>query len=74
MAKDDTKRDFYPEDAQEQNFEEARRLAQENHDKEHNAPAVGVTNADEGKDVKREIKAQPENISSKNPAQVKTNE
>lgn len=63
-------RDFYPEDAQERNFEEARRLAVENSEKDQATAQPGVTNEDEG-DVKRVIPAQPETTATKNPEQVK---
>ena len=72
-----TNRDFYPEDAQERNFDEARRLAQENHEKDMATADQDKTRQEEAekKDAsKKVIPAQPEVSADKNPEQVQTTE
>lgn len=64
-----TNRDFYPEDAQERNLEEARRLSVENHEHDIDPDYSGASLIDDK--ATTEIPAQPEVTATKNPEQVK---
>lgn len=81
MAKDNAdlnvekNRDFYPEDAQERNFAEARRLAVENHEADVERTGIADTETKrKSSEGHTEIPARPEVSADKNPEQVKTNE
>lgn len=72
-----TDRDFYPEDAQERNFAEARRLSVENHEKDQAALAEDRERAEkleaaEDETARKNIPAQPTTKSDVNPEQVQT--